>query len=138
MRKLTAVCLTGVIGAALAAPASAGQVQRVTTAVLIFNADYADAPPGEDDFDRARVYGKVEAGKAKCAKFRGVTAFATREKGPDVRLGPTRTDGLGYWSVHTPFANVNFGELYAKAPRVKRGKRTVCKADRSPNIQVAF
>jgi hypothetical protein len=116
----------------------AAGVRRVPTEVLTYGAEYADAPPGEDDFERARAFGKVEAGKPTCARFRKLSAYMDLEAGPDVLLGTAYTDSRGYWSVTTPFENVKFGELFAKAPKAKRGKRIVCKADRSPNVQIAF
>lgn len=141
MRKLKTVALIGGLAlAALAAPASAGQVQQVTTQVQLYDAVPADQPPPRAHrrlFAYYRFYGKVLAGKQKCARLRRLDLFEKRD-GPDFKLGTGSSDSNGFWSITASSKDFATGTFYAKAPKAKRGARTVCKADRSPNLIITF
>ncbi len=135
--KVVGAIAVGLALAALAVPATAGQVERVTTTVETWGANLSDEPDtllrGNGD---ARVYGRVVADKPTCAKLRKLSIFGERD-GADLRLGTGYSDSLGYWSINAHITDIT-AEVYAIAPKAKRGKRTVCKADRSPAIAIAF
>jgi hypothetical protein len=135
--KLLGAAVVGLTFAALALPASAGQVQKVSTQVEIWGADGPDEPPARARGGfQARFYGRVFADKAKCKKFRRVDLFGDMD-GDDIRIGTGFSDNLGYWSITAPVFETDNG-FYATASKEKRGKRTLCKSDRSPTILIAF
>jgi hypothetical protein len=133
MRMLTAAAVAlGLTLAVLAAPASAGQVQQVPTTVAIYGAETSDTPPKPRArllFTDLRFYGRVTAGRKRCARLRKVDLFEKRD-GSDLELGTGFSDSLGYWSINSSSENLDTGRVYAKAPKAKRGN-LICKPDRS-------
>jgi hypothetical protein len=137
MRRVKVACIVGVIGATLAAPASAGQVQRVPTQVRFYDVVPADAPPTARLVDDVRAYGKILAGKPKCANLRRLSVYDVRE-GRDVRLGTGFSDTSGYWSINFSLGDFDGGAVYARARRTKRGKNTMCEGDPSPTVAIGI
>ena len=129
------VACTAALGGA--ATDSAGGVQKVPTAVEIFGAEPADSPPPRVSDPRLsatfRFYGRVTADAQKCAKLRKLYLF-DRRGGPDAKIGTGYSDTLGYWSINASSTRVEDGVVYAKAPKARRGRNTICEADRSPNL----
>ena len=129
------VACTAALG--VAATAAAGDVQKVPTTVEMFGAEPADSPPPRAGDPRLsatfRFYGRVTADAQKCAKLRKLYLF-DRRTGPDARIGTGYSDTLGYWSINASSTRIEDGVVYAKAPKARRGRNTVCKAARSQNL----
>ena len=135
MKKLIpAAVVLSAAAAALALPAAAGQVDRVPTSIEVWGAQVADAPPERGTEPDFRVYGRVFSPRAKCTRLRRIDLFTVRD-GSKIKIGSGFSDTQGRWSINASKGAFQTSVVYAKTPKLRRGK-IVCKADRSPNFEI--
>ena len=136
MRKLAIGALALGCVAAMTVPALAGDTPRASTQVTVYGAGAPDSrsKPRPRLTSGFRVYGKTSSSRPKCAKLRRIDLYESRP-GRDPKLGSGYTDTLRYWSIHVLSSRIETGEVYAKAPRTRRGG-VVCSAGRSANFSV--
>jgi hypothetical protein len=110
--------------AALCAPASAGQ--NYQTEVVL-----EGGSPQSEGSNFIDLYGTVSAeGPSKCDRDRFIGVFVA-DSGPDLKLGSTRSDSGGFWSLTKDGSEIQPGEYYARAPKLRLANGSVCLADKS-------
>lgn len=105
------------------------RVQKAGTTVEIWDTAASDEPPPRAIFPETRVYGAVLSSKGKCTELRKLSLYV-QKPGKDPKLESGYSDTEGYFSINVATDKIT-GPLYVRAPKAKRGKRLLCKPDKS-------
>ena len=82
------------------------------------------------------VEGFVTSPSRKCWLGRRVDIFQNTEGGPPEKLGTAFADSNEHVTLRGQIDIAPPGELFAKAPKLELRRGKVCKADRSPILDV--